>query len=710
VGALLSLTMFLAPALGVTHEEMLQDTLKSIIVSFGALAAAAFFFWTMRRKNATLRWHPVLWLPVLLLAYALGSMAWSHPYLAGVEAVRWFIFALIAWLGLNALSRDRLPMLAAGIHLGAVVASGWAALQFLFDFSLFPQGPHPASTFINRNFFAEFAVATLPFGAMLLARAKHRGMVATLCASCGLIVVAILMTGTRAALIALWLQLLVLFPFAAWLFRRMLPCGSWTSATCWLAGLTFIAVVGGIGAIPTGDGKIVAEQRGTTALERGLRRTGSISPGDESLGIRMVMWKATANMIAQRPLSGVGAGAWENDIPLYQAQGSQLETDYYVHNEFLQLIAEYGLVGWVFLLSLAAYLLDATRRTLLPAAARAPVQSQLELPWRAALLASLLALFVVSNVGFAWRMAATGALFALCLGALAASDTRLGWQPSWGTAAIRWKPSAWSGAFAASLAAMGLAIYIATQAALAERNLVRAARLALTIAASPDPASPRWDRGKAEMLRLAREGIDINPHYRKITPIIADEAARWGDWANAAWIWESVLSSRPYVVAVLANTARAHLVLGQTERALAYTERAKRIQPEAPAVRSVEVLLLTQSGEDAKALALGRQAVSDGVADFDMSNAVFVLARRARDFELADRAMRVRLANWPDRRSEGYLDLGLMYAMESNESDKAVAAFVKAVEEAPPGQRDAVIEQVPHALRARVLQMSASKG
>jgi hypothetical protein len=33
--------------------------------------------------------------------------------------------------------------------------------------------------------------------------------------------------------------------------------------------------------------------------------------------VRLVMWKATARIIKARPFSGVGAGAWEVDIPLY---------------------------------------------------------------------------------------------------------------------------------------------------------------------------------------------------------------------------------------------------------------------------------------------------------------------------------------------------------------------------------------------------------
>ncbi len=71
------------------------------------------------------------------------------------------------------------------------------------------------------------------------------------------------------------------------------------------------------------------------------------------------------------------------------------------------------------------------------------------------------------------------------------------------------------------------------------------------------------------MLKQLREGIAINPHYRKITPMVADELARWGDWKDATWIWESVLSSRPYVVAILANVARGYASMGEPAKAMA---------------------------------------------------------------------------------------------------------------------------------------------
>lgn len=689
--AILALMMFLAPALGVPHEEMLQDTLKSIVVSFAVLGAALLFFWQQRGRAEPLRWHAVVWLPLLLMAYALGSMAWSHTYLAATEAIRWFIFSLLLWLGINVLSRERLPLLAWGIHAGAVVAALWAALQFWVDFEFFPQGPHPASTFVNRNFFAEFAVCTLPFSALLLARARQSAYAALLAATTGLVIVAILMTGTRAALIALWLQLLVVLPLAAWLFRAQLPFGSWNVRMRLVTAGVLVGTVVGLGLINTGDASIAQEGRGLNALERGFRRTGSISAADPSLGIRMVMWKATVRMIEGRPLTGVGAGAWESEIPLFQAEGAQLETDYYVHNEFLQLLAEYGLVGWIFLLGLLAWLLAAAWRTV---AARSG-EARAEGPPRAALLCSLLALLIVSNVGFPWRMAATGALFALCLAGLAASDARLGFAGPAAALRLPWRPRFSHAAAAITVGCIALAAFITQRAAESEQKLVRATKIALTISASRDPNNPKWNPTKAEMLQLIREGIAINRHYRKITPMAADEVAKWGDWKDATWIWESVLTSRPYVVAIMTNVARGYTTMGKNAEALALLERAKKIQPRAPAVRSLEVILLSRTGQQARAIERARQAMDDRIYDFDLANATFALGWRAGDYELAARAMHMRMVGWPETRAVGFLQLGDMYAKAAKDPEKAVTAYRQALSSAPETERPALLQRIP---------------
>ena len=150
---LLTGMMVLLPAIGYPTEELLQDTLKSILVSFFTLATVIYLFFNIIKQPSKLTLHSILLLPLCLLFFALVSMYWSHSYLSAVESCRWLIFSLILLIGLNSITLSNVYHLVWGIHIGSLFASLWTALQFWFDFNFFAQGPNPASTFVNRNFF-----------------------------------------------------------------------------------------------------------------------------------------------------------------------------------------------------------------------------------------------------------------------------------------------------------------------------------------------------------------------------------------------------------------------------------------------------------------------------------------------------------------------------------------------------------------------------
>lgn len=61
---ILALMMFLTPAMRVPYEEMLQDTLKSALVSFATLSTGLLFFWQQRHRREASRWHALMWLPL----------------------------------------------------------------------------------------------------------------------------------------------------------------------------------------------------------------------------------------------------------------------------------------------------------------------------------------------------------------------------------------------------------------------------------------------------------------------------------------------------------------------------------------------------------------------------------------------------------------------------------------------------------------------
>ncbi len=700
--AILAFMMFLAPAIGVPNEEMLQDTLKSIVVSFAALTAGLLFFWRLHKRCDGLRWHALMWLPLALMAYALGSMVWSHIYLGGVEAIRWFIFSLMFWLGINTLSRARTPYLIEGIHWGALVASLWTALQFWIDFSYFPQGPNPASTFVNRNFFAEFVVCTIPFSAYLLAQARGSVRITLMAFTLGFNIVALMMTGARGALSAMWVLTLVVLPSIALIYRKQFTFMNWNIGKRLLAGGVLLGTIAGLGLASTNNPRLLEDAKvlglGTTAFERAFKRTASISADDGSLGIRFIMWKATARIIESRPLTGVGAGAWEVMQPLYQTDGPQLETDYYVHNEVLQLLAEYGLTGWLFLLALISYLLFAAWKTLRNRSA----EGLAEAPMRAIALASLLAFLIVSNIGFPWRLASTGCLFALSLALLGASDARL--QLRGPTVAMRlpWKPVYSRIMLVFMAACLVWAAYISQQAASVEQKIVRAVQISLGISQSGDYNNPRWDPAKREILALTREAIAINTHYRKITPMVADELAKWGDWKNAVWVWESVAVSRPYVVAIMSNIARGYAQMGNNDKAMEFLQRCEKLQPKAVSVRSLKVILLSRMGKEPEAALLAKQYLDEGIYDFDLVNAAYVLGLRNGDYDMAIKGLELRVKNWPHLQVDSLLKLGNIYAAQKKDDAKALASFNAALNAASPADKEAIRRQIPPAYQARL--------
>ena len=700
---LLSLMMVMVPALGSPTEVLLQDTLKSILVAFFALFAAFAFFWHQRQQAVTLHFHRLLYLPLGLMAYALGSMMWSHAYLGGVEAIRWLVLSLIFFLGVQSLTLNRVTYLLWGIHLGAVLASIWAALQFWFDVQFFSQGPNPASTFVNRNFLAEFLVASLPFSVFLLTRIKDKTSVFLLTFSLGFNGVVLMMTGTRSALVGA-LTLVVILPGIAWRYRNQIVSKGWRTGHCLALIAVLVSTIATLGAIHTHNPKVIVESGQGNAIDRAFKRSISITKASEyaagsAISMRTQMWKATGRMILANPIAGVGAGAWEVQAPLYQHAGSQLETDYYAHNEFLQLLAEYGLSGWLFLISLFTYLMWASYKTWIDQSE----EGRQEGPLRAFTLASLWVLLLVSNAGFPWRLATTGALLALNLSLLAASDVRLRTRPAFLSRAVVWQAPYPVWALWATGMGMAMAVYISQQAIMCEDKLIRAVKSALTITQSNRPNDPRWQRTKVEMLQLMQEGIAINPHYRKLTPIVADELASWGDSANAIWIWESVLASRPHIVAISINIARAYLDMGNEPKALIYYDRAARLQPTAPAVRALKAHLLIQAGRYSDAIQIIQERLDTDIVDNDLINAAYLIGRRANNWQLVIRALQLRIRQEPSEASKAWLHLGNIYSRaDVHDEVMALQSYRAALNAVPDHFKDGVWKKIPGTYREKL--------
>lgn len=647
-------------------------------------------------------------LPLGLMLFALSSMVWSHTYLAGVETIRWFLFIAILFLGANSITKTGVTSIAWGVHLGAVIASIWVALQFWFDFQFFAQGPNPASTFVNRNFYAEYLVCTIPFSVLLLTRVRDKGTVFLLTFSIAFNIVALLMTGTRSALIALML-LTILMPFLLYVFQ---PPGARLRWKIWEIILLFCVLVGTVlwmSSIPTQNAKLIGEFGSKGSLTRSFTRAASLTQNSEytngSFSIRTTMWRETQRMIYEHPFTGIGAGAWEVEVPRFQESSKELETDYYAHNEILQLIAEYGVIGWLFLVGLLIYAIKATLLTWVNRHTENADEGLL----RALTLASLLALLVVSNAGFPWRLATTGILFSLCLAILIASDHRLLSIKTKLNRSQRASPIAKIIVLSLLAAISTVAVYISLQAIDCESKLVRAIRLAVTISRSNNPNDLRWMESKAELLKLTREGIAINPHYRKLTPIIADSLARWGDWRNAIWIWESVLNSRPHIVGLLSNLTRANIQLGEYAKAQEYLNRVKELRPNAIHMRILQVMLWSRTGQLSQASYGAKSLLAEGCKDRDLLQTAYVLGMQTKDMSLTIQALEIGREVWPERAVDSWLKLGEIYATGNfKDEELALHSYESALKAVEPEYHQVVLDRIPTHYQQKLRQWSSN--
>lgn len=663
--------MFLIPAVGVPNEYMLQDTLKSAIAAFGILLATLFWLLDISRHPRPLRWHWVMFLPPTLCLYALGSMAWSHTYLASVEAIRWFFVSLLAVLTLNVITTDRLVRVLWGVHSGAFVAASIAYAQFMFGVTWFPEVAMPGSTFLNKNFFSEYLCAVMPISLLLIRQSKSLGQLATRSASVAFMTTTVLMAGSRAAYVAL-VPIGGLLLLAVFSTLRTVP--EWSKE--W-KHLTIALIFGGIallGSIPSLNSNLPS---GTSALSHASLRSATLAAPTEytegSFSVRVQMWKATARMILEHPLGGVGAGSWEVEIPLYQSAKTVTEIDYYAHNELLQLISEYGgLVGGLVLAFFAAFLI---RYSLVA------VNSRNALSLSAGI--STWCLLLVACAGFPLHLAAGTSLFGILLGVLAKTATDTDARPSPVTLPNLFLIGL---KFGLLLCLIG-ATTITVLAVRVESNLMKAT---FSVVRARGLSGEERQSRLEEANMLALDALHFNSHYRKLTAILGDQFAAAGAWPQAVQLWSSVAQSRPNIPALWAYIAIGHAELGDHIAAQQALEKVQKLMPGAPSTRNLELRLASFAGQADEVANTLTHLLDEGDFDYERIQVAYVVGYRHKNWPLTIKALTLRAKHWPDSAADAYLRIGKIYQQLGGieNQQKAQHAFAAGLNTVPVNERE----------------------
>ena len=219
-----------------------------------------------------------------------------------------------------------------------------------------PLDPHaePIGPIVSRNHFAAWMLVAAPIvGGYLAARAKSHWLASTvkqssvralrdsraflIVGAVALISGGVLISKSRAGLIGF---------SAATLFALI---GGWRQfGRRGRLGLVSLIVGLLLGALLISHPARVVNRLGQTT--------------DDDWGGRPMIWRLTRELVARYPMTGVGYGAYEGAMPLYQPEPRGLMVNH-AHNQYLEIAADTGIPGLVlFVLALLALLRLHARR------------------------------------------------------------------------------------------------------------------------------------------------------------------------------------------------------------------------------------------------------------------------------------------------------------------------------------------------------------
>ena len=278
-------------------------------------------------------WSPLNWPLVGLFGIGLGQLllrATPYPFLTRVELLKLATYLLIFFLSTQVFRERRdltnlvwfLILLCFSVSLLGIVQHFTSDAK-IYGFRTLTAGGDPFGPFVNRNHFAGFVELTLPAGlALLIFRGLRRDVIPLT----GLLTIvpvgAMILSGSRGGIVSFGFEVAVLALMAR---LRKAPEGPRLVALA-IVGFAALALVAWLG---TG---------------RALERFSTLHPGDVTLSRRAIMVHGAAHIFFDHPIIGAGLGSLVAVYPRYETVYDGHIVDH-VHNDFMELLAEMGMLG-----------------------------------------------------------------------------------------------------------------------------------------------------------------------------------------------------------------------------------------------------------------------------------------------------------------------------------------------------------------------------
>src|SRR5580704_3884988 len=300
-------------------------------------AGLLFVVWAViafRDRSIRIIWNPLCWPLLGLLAIGLGQLVFRitpYPFLTRVELMKLIAYLLIFFLCTQAF-RERqdlnslawlLMFLCFGVSLFGIVQR-FTSDGTIYWFQKLTLGGDPFGPFVNRNHFAGFAELAVPVGlALMIFRGLRRDTFPLASLLTIVPVGALILSGSRGGIVGFGFELVVLALMVR--ARKRSPEAPRLAALA-VVGFAAIALIGWLGA------------------SKAIERFSTLHAGDVTLSRRATMVRGAAHVFLAHPVAGCGLGSLVAVYPRFETLYDGLVVDH-VHNDYMELLAETGLLG-----------------------------------------------------------------------------------------------------------------------------------------------------------------------------------------------------------------------------------------------------------------------------------------------------------------------------------------------------------------------------
>jgi len=337
------------------------------VFTFELLTVVLMLLWTIKAvadKNLILDLPQTIWPVMVLILFGLvQSVSWGYmsdgagsrqSLSFDVDSTRGTVMVLCSLLALSVLAANfltdvkRLLTLANFlIFFGAVTGvfglvqhfSGSSSVYWLRHTQVPPFGP-----FFNRDHFAGYMelFIALPIALIVTRYAKEEMRIIYGIAAMFMGLAAVF-TLSRGGIISILAEMIFI---TAMCFRpyKTKPIADQPGKARMVTGMTAVAVI--LAAIVTGVIWIGAEPV-INRIATGDPNSSDLSKAQTFYSVRGAIWEDTWKMIRHNPLLGVGLGAYETAYPIYARDNGVRGVTAEAHNDYLQVLADAGVIGAV---------------------------------------------------------------------------------------------------------------------------------------------------------------------------------------------------------------------------------------------------------------------------------------------------------------------------------------------------------------------------